>query len=156
LLILKLLASNVFFFKVDVTSSSSIKSVAEEIRAKHGEPTILVNNAGIATGTTILNGSEEKVRKVFDINTIAHFILVKEFVPSMAAKNHGHVVTIASMASFNAIGGMVDYACTKASALAFHEGLTQELRGLYNAGRVRTTYAKFFITWSSSDPFHIL
>lgn len=65
--------------------------------------------------------------------------MVKEFVPAMTAKNHGHILTTASMASFIAPAGMVDYACTKASALAFHEGLAQELKYHYNAPKVRTT-----------------
>lgn len=64
--------------------------------------------------------------------------MVKEFLPSMIRDNHGHVITVASMASFVTVGEMVDYACTKASALAFHEGLGQELRYWYKAPKVRT------------------
>lgn len=40
----------------------------------------------------------------------------------MIAKNKGHIVTIASTASYAGIGGMVDYTATKAGVLAFHEG----------------------------------
>ncbi|KAL1967658.1 hypothetical protein VTN77DRAFT_2915 [Rasamsonia byssochlamydoides] len=58
----------------------------------------------------------------------------------MIKRNHGHVVTIASVASFAVLAGNVDYSCTKAAALAFHEGLTQELRHRYHADRVRTTF----------------
>lgn len=57
----------------------------------------------------------------------------------MIKKNHGHVVTIASMASFIVIAQNVDYSCTKASALAFHEGLAGELKNRYKADQVRTT-----------------
>jgi short-subunit dehydrogenase len=67
--------------------------------------------------------------------------MVREFLPSMIEKNHGHVITIASMASFIGLGDMVEYSCSKASALAFHEGLRQELRLWYKAPKVRTTYA---------------
>lgn len=77
------------------------------------------------------------------MNTLAHFLTVKEFLPSMVRHNHGHVVTMASMASFITVGEMVDYACTKASALAFHEGLSQEIRHWYGATRVRTRYSSF-------------
>jgi len=57
----------------------------------------------------------------------------------MIKANHGHIVTMASMASFMVHAQNVDYACTKASCLAFHEGLTQELKSRYNANKVRTT-----------------
>ena len=132
-------ASNIHFFKADVTSSSQIASVASEIRKAHGDPTVLINNAGVANPFTILDSSEEGFRKVFEVNTIAHFVMAREFLPTMIKKNHGHVVTIASMASFVVIPQSVDYACTKASALAFHEGLSVELRVRYNAPNVRTT-----------------
>jgi len=87
----------------------------------------------------IFSSTEAQVRLVFDVNTISHFLLTKEFVPDMAAKNHGHVVTVASMASFMVHAQNVDYACSKASALAFHEGLAQELKSRYGADKVRTT-----------------
>jgi all-trans-retinol dehydrogenase (NAD+) len=113
--------------------------VASEIRKAYGDPTVLINNAGIINPFTILDSSEEGFRKVFEVNTIAHFLMVREFLPAMVKKNHGHVVTIASMASFITIPQSVDYACTKASALAFHEGLSLELKWRYKAPDVRTT-----------------
>ncbi|OKO97743.1 hypothetical protein PENSUB_9669 [Penicillium subrubescens] len=57
----------------------------------------------------------------------------------MVKQNHGHILTVASMASFVTQGKNVSYACTKAAALSFHEGLAQELKHRYNAPKVRTT-----------------
>jgi short-subunit dehydrogenase len=136
-------APNVAFYKVDITSSENIRNVAEKIRAAHGEPTVLVNNAGVGHDGSILDEPEAKIRQTFEVNTISHFFMVREFLPSMVKRNHGHVITIASMASFVALGEMVDYCCSKASALAFHEGLSQELRYWYNAPKVRTRYVPF-------------
>lgn len=131
-------APKAHFYKLDITSSTSIQEVASLIRKSHGDPTVLINNAGIGTPKTIFDETETEIRRTFDVNTISHFLLVKEFVPEMARENHGHIVTVASMASFLVHAGNVDYTCTKASALAFHEGLGQELKGRYGAGRVRT------------------
>jgi short-subunit dehydrogenase len=113
--------------------------VAKAIRAAHGDPTVLVNNAGIGHGGTILEEPEESIQATFQVNTVSHFWMVREFLPSMVRNNHGHVITIASMASFAVLGEMVDYSCSKASALAFHEGLSQELRVFYKAKKVRTS-----------------
>jgi short-subunit dehydrogenase len=99
---------------------------------------VLINNAGIGTNKPIFSSTEAELRRVFEVNTISHFLLVKEFVPAMAKRNHGHVVTVASMASFLVHAQNVDYACSKASALAFHEGLGQELKSRYGAEKVRT------------------
>lgn len=127
-----------FFYICDITNSSSLKTVGDKIRQTHGEPTVLVNNAGVGHDGTILEEPEDKIRQTFEVNTVSHFMTVREFLPDMIKKNHGHVITVASMASFMALGEMVDYCCTKSSALAFHEGLRQELKFWYHAPKVRT------------------
>lgn len=132
-------ASNIFYYQVDITSSSQIASAASEIRKGQGDPTVIINNAGLGYLQPILEGTEAQIRKTFDVNTISHFLMAREFLPAMIKKNHGHVVTIASMASYLVHAANVDYACTKASALAFHEGLASELRVRYNAPNIRTT-----------------
>ena len=83
-----------------MTSADEVSTAASKIREKHGNPTVLINNAGIVTLASILDVPLEKARKVLEVNTFAHFICVKEFLPSMVEKNHGHVITIASLASF--------------------------------------------------------
>ncbi|KAG4432036.1 hypothetical protein IFR05_012475 [Cadophora sp. M221] len=131
--------SGIHFYQCDVTSSSDISAAAAEIRKAHGDPTVLINNAGIGTGLSIMDEMEERIRLTFEVNTMAHFWMTKEFLPAMIKKNHGHVVTIASMASYLVHAQNVDYSCSKASALAFHEGLASELRSRYKAPNVRTT-----------------
>ncbi|KAJ6004641.1 hypothetical protein N7540_013010 [Penicillium herquei] len=131
--------ANCFFYKVDITSSEQISTAAKKIRTQHGDPTVLINNAGFGSAIPLLQVPEGLVRKVFDVNIISHFLLLKEFLPAMVDRNHGHVVTVASMASFMTQASNVDYACTKAATLALHEGLNQELKVLYDAPSVRTT-----------------
>nr|POE96476.1 dehydrogenase red2 [Quercus suber] len=129
---------NVYYYKCDITSPSAIATVASQIRSALGHPTILINNAGVARGKTILNATEKDVRFTFEVNTLAHYWLAKEFVPAMVSNNHGTVVTVASLAAYVCVPDMVDYASSKAAALAFHEGLTAELKTRYKAPKVRT------------------
>lgn len=93
-------ASNVHYFKCDITNPREIAAVAKEIRSKVGYPTVLINNAGVARGKSILDSSEKDVRFTFDVNTLSHYWMVKEFLPSMIENNHGMVVTVASVASW--------------------------------------------------------
>ncbi|ORY71458.1 putative short-chain dehydrogenase/reductase 2 [Pseudomassariella vexata] len=130
---------NVIYYKADVTKTDEFRKAAEEIRRDIGHPTVLINNAGVGSYGNILERPEAEVRQTFNVNIISHFITVKEFLPSMVEKNHGHIVTVASMASFVSIANIIDYSCTKAAALAFHEGLAQELRHRYKAMNVRTS-----------------
>ncbi|KAJ5383407.1 Short-chain dehydrogenase/reductase SDR [Penicillium concentricum] len=133
------LPENVTFYQTDITSARSLSETGAAIRNSHGEPTVIVNNAAVFHHGTILEMPEEKLRQTFDVNIISHFLILKEFLPYMVRMNRGHIVTVASVASFVTIGEMVDYACSKASALAFQEGLRQELKYWYKAPNVRTS-----------------
>ncbi|KAI0431745.1 NAD(P)-binding protein [Xylaria sp. FL1042] len=127
------------FFKCDVTSSESVAEAAEAVRRAIGHPSILINNAGITSPMPILKMPESYLRKIFGVNSISHWFTVQQFLPNMIKMNKGHVVTIASIASFVALPTAADYSASKAAALAFHESLTSELKHCYNAPNVLTT-----------------
>ncbi|PGH06674.1 hypothetical protein AJ79_06458 [Helicocarpus griseus UAMH5409] len=130
--------ANVHYFQCNIGSVEAVAQAAAEVRATLGEPTILINNAGIAKGTTILGGTEATTRAHFDVNTLSHYWLTREFLPKMVERNHGMVVTVASQAGYITTANMVDYSASKSAAVAFHEGLTTELVTRYKAPKVRT------------------
>lgn len=132
------LPPTVRFYECNITSPTVIGEVAASIRSTLGEPTVLINNAAILSGKTILGSTETDTRKMFEVNALAHYWLVREFLPSMIERNHGMVVTVASQAGYMTTPNMVDYSATKAAAVSFHEGLAAELVTRYKAPRVRT------------------
>ena len=129
---------NIKFFKCNVTSPDEIAEVAAQVRAKMGEPTVLVNNAGILRGKTVLAASEADIRLTFEVNSLAHYWLTREFLPNMIENNHGMIVTVASQAAYVNTPTMVDYGASKSAALAFHEALASEIKMRYNAPAIRS------------------
>ncbi|CAE7179759.1 hypothetical protein CFE70_006156 [Pyrenophora teres f. teres 0-1] len=127
------------FYKCDITSRDNIHQAAEAIRSDLGSPSILINNAGIGNAWTILDIPQENLKKMLDINLTSHWSTVQEFLPDMLAKKKGHIMSVASLASFVALANAVDYSCTKAALLAFHEGLTQELKHRYKCPQIQTS-----------------
>lgn len=128
----------VHYFACDITSTSAIETAASQIRSTVGKPTVLVNNAGVCRGKSLLNVTDRDLELTFGVNTIAHYKLVRAFVPDMIAANHGMIVTVASVAAWVTASHMTEYAASKAASLAFHEGLSTELVTTHNAPRVRT------------------
>jgi short-subunit dehydrogenase len=57
----------------------------------------------------------------------------------MLAKKKGHIMSVASLASFVSLAAAVDYSCTKSALLSFHEGLVQELKHRYKCPQIKTT-----------------
>ncbi len=70
----------------------------------------------------------------------------------MLKSRKGHIVTIASIASYVVVPGLVDYCASKAAVLALHEGLTMELTHRYpnghtiNTTSVHPTFARTNLT----------
>lgn len=125
-------------YQLDISDLESVRTTCNRIRAEHGHPTVLINNAALALDATILGIPMHDVQKTFAVNVFSHFQLVQEFLPRMVENDHGHVVTVASLAAHGPRAANVTYASSKAAALAFHEGLGLELAAYYNAKRVRT------------------
>lgn len=109
------------YYQCDLSDSSRIRVICEQIRNEVGHPTVLVNNAGICRGTTVCDGSYADVEVTIRTNLIAPFLLVKEFCPEMVIRNHGHIVNISSMSAFLPPAKVADYAATKAGLIALHE-----------------------------------
>lgn len=99
---------------------------------------MVIQNAGVVRGKTILASEPADVRVTFEVNSMAHYWITKAFLRHMVDRDHGMVVTVSSIAAWATLPDLVDYGASKAAALAFHEGLTGELRFRYNAPRVRT------------------
>lgn len=134
-------SDQVVYFRCDVGNEKDVSQTAAKIREKfnNANPSILVNNAGIARRGGILDVDEATVRAVIDVNIVSMFWTTKHFVPAMVAANKGHVVTVASIASFIALARFATYSSTKAGAHAFHEALAAELKTVYEAPGVVTT-----------------
>ena len=129
----------VHFYKCDVTSTESIAAAADAVRSELGHPSILINNAGITSLELIMNTSEEFLRRIFGVNCMSHWFTAQQFLPNMIKQDKGHVVTVASLASFVALPTVAFYGATKAAARSFHEVLTCELKHIYKAPHVLTT-----------------
>ncbi|KAH6685065.1 hypothetical protein F5X68DRAFT_21809 [Plectosphaerella plurivora] len=127
------------FHRCDVTSTESIADAAASVRLGLGHPSILINNAGITAPAPILKVPEAFLRKILGVNLMSLWFTTQEFLPRMIQLNKGHVVTIASIASFVSLNSAADYSATKAGALAFHEALASELKHCYKSPNILTT-----------------
>ncbi|KAK0389144.1 hypothetical protein NLU13_2719 [Sarocladium strictum] len=129
----------VSFHYCDVTSAESVAEAADNVRREVGHATILINNAGITKPTPILKMSESFLRRIMGVNLMSMWFTTQQFLPRMIQVDKGHVVTVASIASFVALATAADYSASKAGALSFHQALRSELKHLYKSPNVLTT-----------------
>ncbi|TRY60236.1 hypothetical protein DNTS_028211 [Danionella cerebrum] len=89
-----------------------------------GDVSILVNNAAVVHGKSLLDSDDDALLKSQHINTMGQFWTTKAFLPRMLELQNGHVVCVNSILSLSPIPGAIDYCTSKASSLAFMESLT--------------------------------
>ncbi|OJJ62994.1 hypothetical protein ASPSYDRAFT_145808 [Aspergillus sydowii CBS 593.65] len=130
----------ILYHKCDLSDEKEIAAICQKIRAEIGDPTVLVNNAGLSRGRTVVESTYNDNSITLKTNLLAPFLLSKEFLPAMVRRNHGHIFNVASMSAYIPPPGLADYAASKAGLVAFHECLMQELR-VQNAPKVRTSLA---------------
>ncbi|CAF1434022.1 unnamed protein product [Adineta ricciae] len=138
-------SNRVHAMRCDLTSRESIYECAKKVQETVGNVTMVINNAGVVSGKTLVNCSDASIQRTFDVNVLAHFWILKAFLPSMLEKNHGHIVTIASGAGLTGAAGLVDYCSSKFAAVGLHESLTHELHALKRTGIKTTVVCPSFI-----------
>ncbi|XP_071623004.1 short-chain dehydrogenase/reductase 3 isoform X2 [Heliangelus exortis] len=91
---------------------------------KVGDITILVNNAAVVHGKSLMDSDDDALLKSQHINTLGQFWTTKAFLPRMLELQNGHIVCLNSVLALSAIPGAIDYCTSKASSFAFMESLT--------------------------------
>ncbi|KNC50096.1 uncharacterized protein AMSG_11914 [Thecamonas trahens ATCC 50062] len=134
----------------DVTDRDAVYSLAEQISATVGPVDIVINNAGVVSGKSLLEVSDAMAELTFDVNAVAHFWFVKAFLPSMLVRNSGHIVSIASAAGLAGVVGLSDYCASKFAAIGLMEALRLEL-ARQNSEVKTTTVMPFYINTGMFD-----
>ena len=122
---------------VDLAHRDAPQRLADTILAQKIDVDILVNNAGFGLGGQFSDTDIERELEMIELNVTALTHLTKLFLGPMLARRSGHIMNVASTASFQAGPLMSVYYATKAYVLSFSEALAEELRG---TGVTMTTF----------------
>ncbi|MEZ5226741.1 MAG: SDR family NAD(P)-dependent oxidoreductase [Acidimicrobiales bacterium] len=99
--------------RLDVTSDADIAAAVERC----GDVTLLINNAGILTGTAAMaDDPEGKGRAEFDTNVFGPLAVTRAFAPILAANGGGAIVNVLSVLSWFSTPGSALYCASKAAA----------------------------------------
>jgi NAD(P)-dependent dehydrogenase (short-subunit alcohol dehydrogenase family) len=119
---------NAVFIKCDITNSSQVKEMVDQVIGKFGKVDILINNAGTAgLPKSITETTEEEWDRVLAINLKGIFLCCKSVVPHMKEKKYGKIVNISSLAAISPGAPMIHYSSSKAGVLGLTLDLALEL-----------------------------
>ncbi|MFJ3306515.1 SDR family oxidoreductase [Streptomyces sp. NPDC086549] len=107
---------------LEVTDPDSVAAVAAQAQ----DVTVLINNAGVATGTRFLTSSVDDIRREFETNFYGPLLLTRAFVPIIERNGGGHILNVHSVLSWLADGGA--YSASKAAIWSQTNSLRLDLQ----------------------------
>ncbi|MCA0207032.1 SDR family NAD(P)-dependent oxidoreductase [Pararhodobacter sp.] len=116
-----------FGFRLDVTEGASCAAAADEVAARLGAATILVNNAGIIRRT--LPDAESFAQDwdaVIRVNATGTMQMIRAFLPQLR-QTKGRIVNLGSIMSVTAGPGLAAYAASKGAVLQLTKVLAHDL-----------------------------
>jgi len=85
------------FVELDVTDPASWDGAVATATSRFGGLDVLVNNAGIAGFTPIIDGDVDEYRRVIDVNQLGVYLGMRSSAPAMRERGGGSIVNISSI-----------------------------------------------------------
>lgn len=135
---------------VDVSKLEQVSAWAKAAEKEHGQVNIIINNAGVAMGSTVEGMSYADLEWMMGINFWGVVYGTKEFLPLLKKSGSGHIVNISSLFGLTAQPTQSAYNASKFAVRGFTESLRQELdmqncgvsSTCVHPGGIRTNIAK--------------
>ncbi|EHA16480.1 SDR family NAD(P)-dependent oxidoreductase [Halomonas sp. HAL1] len=126
-------ADKIYTLESDLTDTDLEIKVAEALHVIGGELSILVNNAGMGGGDSVLSTSDESLRNFLEINIVSLFRLSRLAITEMKKQSHGAIVNVASI--------YAEVGATSSSAYSSSKGavasLTRQMATDYGPSGIR-------------------
>jgi NAD(P)-dependent dehydrogenase (short-subunit alcohol dehydrogenase family) len=98
--------------ELDITNANHIDAAARAA----GDVQVLINNAGISTGVSLVTGDEADIRRELDTNFYGPLLMTRAFAPVLGSNGGGAILNVVSALSWFTSPGAGAYAASKAAA----------------------------------------
>ena len=113
--------------QADVGDADAVAGMFEAISSGIGQPTVLVNNAGITKDELMLRMSPEDFDEVLKTNLRSAFLCTKAAMRGMLRARFGRIISIASVAGVVGNPGQANYAASKAGMIGLAKSVAKEV-----------------------------
>ena len=121
---------NITVLDVSLTDEASVKNAIDTVIAKEGVIDVLVNNAGVTMFGVAESATPADLQRIFDVNVIAPWRLMKLALPFMRKKSEGLIINVSSGYGRFSSPFFAIYSASKFALEGLSEGLHYEVRPL--------------------------
>ncbi|WP_085524408.1 glucose 1-dehydrogenase [Tuberibacillus sp. Marseille-P3662] len=123
---IKSLGRRCFVIHYDLSDTTNVENIIDKVFNQYGRLDILVNNAGAQYRSLSEEFPEEKWDFVMDVNAKSVFKLCQAAGKYMLQNNHGKIINIASLLSFQGGYTVPAYAASKGAVVQMTKALSNE------------------------------
>ena len=122
---------------LDITDHAAVDGLLDQVPEAFRPVEVLINNAGHDIGgrTRFDQGSPDDWTDIIRTNLIGTMRVTRAVLPSMVARNAGHIVNISSINAVRIVPDMAAYSASKAGVRMF----TETIRGELSETAIRVT-----------------
>ncbi|HVO19872.1 MAG TPA: SDR family oxidoreductase [Anaeromyxobacter sp.] len=106
---------------LDLRSEEQVAAAVRACRERLGDPTVLVNNAGVYLSRPLLEMTRRDWEELFAVNVTGTFLMTREVGRIMSVRRRGRIVNISSCSARKADPGQAAYNASKSAIV----GLTR-------------------------------
>ena len=134
---------DVLVIKCDVSNSSEVENMVNEVVDHFGGIDILVNNAGVSRDSLLLDKSEKEFKRILDVNLLGTYLCSKYVGRVMLRQKHGKIINISSTNALDTFyPESCDYDASKAGVISLTHNLAREFAPFINVNCVAPGWTK--------------
>lgn len=111
----------------DVATAEGCANVIAEVEREYGGCDLLINNAGTGSNETIMDASDDKWQRYWDLHVMAAVRLARGLAPMMRARGGGVILNNASICATQPLWYEPIYNVTKSALVMLSKNLANEL-----------------------------
>jgi 3-oxoacyl-[acyl-carrier protein] reductase len=112
---------------LNVTDPDSIEAGLKQMSEAWGDPSILVNNAGITRDNLLMRMKPEEWDAIMETNLTSLFRMTRACLRAMTKARKGRIISIGSVVGATGNPGQTNYAAAKAGVVGFSKALAREV-----------------------------
>lgn len=139
------------FYFCDVADQQQVHSTFDQIKSKHPQVDILINNAGIAHVGNLENTTEEDFNRIYRVNVKGVYNCMHAVIEPMVEQGGGVILNLASVASSVGIEDRFAYSMSKGAVLTMTRSVAKDYIGdnircnCISPARVHTPFVDGFL-----------
>lgn len=110
----------------DVTDEHSVRTAFDGARRQHGDPYILVNNAGQAEGRPFLETTRDMWDRMLAVNLTGAYLCTQQVLAGMVRAGAGRIVNVASTSGLKGYRNITAYCASKHGLVGLTRALAAE------------------------------